>query len=129
MSGAIQPELLRVVIGVQESTFRERYTAATARCWSPRRADRRFAEFDSYRAQFAHGIWDWLFGANQHGVDSLTALAWKMTHEINDGGRSTRCLDWSDKKQRLYLGDGLMEYLGLLKDEVKRVYEGKKENL
>lgn len=107
-------------------TLRERYLAAIKDDhypWARRHHRHRFTEYDQFRAIWQDELWHWLYGDNPRGIGSLTVFAWKVQHaRISNGGRNTNCLNWSNKNQRLYLGDGLLDYLGLLKDEVERLY-------
>jgi hypothetical protein len=91
--------------------------------WAQVHPRARFSEYDGFRAIWADELWQWLYGGNPRRVHCLTAFAWAVQHaRMSGGGRSAVCLNWSDRNQRVYLGDGLLEYLGILKDEVKRVY-------
>ena len=91
--------------------------------WAEVHPRRRFSEFDQFRTIWTDELWKWIFGDNPRQVSSLTEFAWAVQHDrISEGGRNTICLNWSDKNQRVYLGDGLLEYLGLLKDEVEKHY-------
>ena len=102
-------------------TLRDRYNAACKRCWHPPTARRRFSEYDQFRAAFTSAIDDWIYGENTIKAHSLSDLAWKVLANHNDG--STTCLDFNERTQRLYLGDGLLNYLGLLKDDLKALRE------
>ncbi len=104
-------------------SLRERYMEACAGCYHPLRARRRFNEYDAHRAVFASEIHAWLYEGNPREAGGLTHLAWQVLHEkINDGGKNTLCLTWSERNQRAYLGDGLFQYLQLLCGEAKKVY-------
>ena len=95
--------------------------------WAEIPPRKRFAEYDEWRAIWVEELRAWLYGGNPRQVGSLTQLAWKVQHDrIGEGGRRFYCLNWSDRSQRVYLGDGLIEYLGVLKDEVERM-NGEKE--
>lgn len=106
--------------------LRERYLEAIKGGywpWAERHPRVRFSEYDKFRAIWMDELWHWLFGENPRQVYSLTAFAWKVQHErMSEGGYKSVCLNWSDRNQRVYLGDGLLEYLGLLKDEVESIY-------
>jgi len=106
--------------------LRERYIAAIKDGyfpWAKRHPRHRFAEYDEFRPIWSHELWQWIFGDNPRHVDTLTAFAWAVQHHrISEGGYKSTCLNWSDKNQRLYLGDGLLEYLGLLKDDLESAY-------
>lgn len=110
-------------------TLRVRYREAVAHLhcpWADRPPSYRFAEYDQFRAIWCQELHQWLYGDNPRGVHSLTQLAWKVQHaRISDGGRIFNCLNFSDRTQRVYLGDGLLEYLGLLKDDLRIAQEGK----
>lgn len=85
----------------------------------------RFAEYDQFRAIWTDELWKWLFGDNPRKIYSLTQFAWDVQHDrISEGGYKSTCLNWSDRNQRVYLGDGLLEYLGILKDDVEAVHGG-----
>jgi hypothetical protein len=121
----LSPWAIQFAQRAELGTLKERYDLACAggRIWSPADARKRFVEYDRHRLTFCHELWLWLYGSNPRKLYSLTAFAWSVTHSpINGGGITTWCLDWSDRRQRVYLGDGLIEYLGLLKDEVERIY-------
>lgn len=88
--------------------------------WSMVSPRYRFTEYDQFRSIWTHEIWQWLYGSNPLKCHSLTDLAWKVQHErISEGGYKCTCLNFSDRNQRVYLGDGLLEYLGLLCDDVR----------
>lgn len=103
------------------SALRERYRRqAEADCWNPRAALARFTEFDAHRERFIAEIKEWLHGGNRRGVHSLGEMAWEVVHAINhEHGKQMLCLDFNEKRQRVFLADGLMQYLGLLKDDVE----------
>lgn len=114
-------------IAAHVTDLRQRYNEAVkSTAWKPGTARRRFTEYDQYRALFCREIEAWLYRGNPRATYSLCALAWKVTHEVvNDGGRGLKCWTWSDRNQRAYLGDGFLEYLGLLREAVKASQERK----
>lgn len=101
------------------------YREACAACFDPHKARRRFAEYDEFRSRFWHAIHDYDYGNNVYEANSLSELAWAVLHDINEGGTRTHCLNWSDHKQKLYLGDGLTTYLGILRDGIRSLYAPK----
>lgn len=114
-------------LATDHAELRRRYIDACERCWDPVKARARFAEYDEYREVFCREMYAWLYGTNPRAIDTLTGFAWEVTHTpINEGGKFLRCLDFSDRKQRVYLGGGLLEYLGLLKDAMEEVYGGQR---
>jgi len=110
----------------EKSSLRERYRKSVAGIycpWAEIHPRNRFSEYDQFRTIWIDELYQWLYGENPHQVYSLTAFAWRVQHaRMSDGGHKCVCLNWSDRNQRVYLGDGLLEYLGLLKDEVERIY-------
>lgn len=106
-------------------TLQARYREACARCFDPGKARRRLSEYDQFRAAFWHALYDWDYGSNKYRANTLSELAWAVLHEINEGGTRTHCLNWSDTRQKLFLGDGLVHYLGLLRDDLRSLYEPK----
>ena len=93
--------------------------------WAERHPRNRFGEYDQFRGIWCAELRNWLFGDNARQVYSLTELAWAVQHDrLSDGGKKIICLNWSDRNQRVYLGDGLLEYLGLLKDDIEAAYLG-----
>jgi hypothetical protein len=91
--------------------------------WNPRVARARFAEYDAYRAVWCSALHAWLYGESPYDASTLSRLAWLVAWDtINEQGKYIRCLDFNERRQKLYLGDGLLLYLGLLKDEIERTY-------
>jgi hypothetical protein len=99
--------------------FRARYIEAVKECWNPGEARRRFPEYDQYHETWWREIVAWKFGDNPREFGSLTQLAYKIAWEINDGGKYLNCMDFNERKQRVYLGSGLIQYLGILCDEIE----------
>lgn len=113
-------------LALEETTLKAKYLDAIKDLycpWALRHPRHRFAEYDKYRAIWCEELVKWRTGPDPWKFNGLTDFAWRVQHErISEGGQYFNCLNWSDRRQRVYLGDGLLEYLGLLKDEVKRVY-------
>ena len=96
------------------------YHAAVGGCFSPVDARERFGEYDGYREIFIEELESWLGGSNPREVKNLEDFAWKVQGvRISEGVKNANCLDWDSRKQRAHLGDGLLEYLGLLESRVK----------
>ena len=98
--------------------LRAKYAEAVQRCWSPAKARARFAEYDRYRPQFQTAIRAW---NRARRPTSLRKMIWQTCAEFN-ARRYVNCLDFNERKQRFYLGDGLFEYVLLLVEEIERVY-------
>ncbi|MEM7700061.1 MAG: hypothetical protein AAF236_16830 [Verrucomicrobiota bacterium] len=113
---------------MQASDLRSRYLEAIKDGywpWAERHPRDRFSEYDQFRKIWCSELHNWLFGDNTREVSSLTEFAWTVQHDCLSGeGKSIICLNWSDRNQRVYLGDGLLEYLGLLKDDIEAAYTG-----
>ncbi len=98
--------------------LRNKYREACKECWNPREAVRRFAEYDRYRPQFVAALRKWI---QEERPTSLTKCVWHCCWEFNEG-KYLNCLDFSERRQKIYLGDGLIEYVKLLLEEIERVY-------
>lgn len=125
MNADLFPEVPSVA--TETATLRERYLAAIKGIycpWADRHPRNRFAEYDRFRSIWTEELHRWLFGDNALKVYSLSEFAWRVQHQrISEGGRLLNCLNFSDRRQRVYLGDGLLQYLGLLKDDVEKLYK------
>lgn len=83
----------------------------------------RFEEYDEHRAVWAEELYSWLYRGNPRGIRCMTHFAWDIQHErLSQGGTCTVCLNFNTRSQRFFLGDGLLQYLGLLKDDMETLY-------
>jgi hypothetical protein len=89
-----------------------RYHAAITHCVDAACARRRFPDYDAHRSSLMVEVRDWLFGGNPHGAANLTELARKMDRVVPP------CISPVDGHQ--CSNAGLVEYLCLLCDEVRR---------